>query len=432
MIYHLFEFLKDADIPGQRLFTYLSFRAMFASAVSILISLILGKRIIRWLQKRQIGEEIRDLGLEGQLQKKGTPTMGGIIILLSVIISVLLFADLTNIYIILLLITTVWLGLLGFADDYIKVFRHNKDGLSEKGKLIAQILLGLSIGLTVCFSDQIVVREEVRTETASAAGTVAEAGNAAVAGTASDGKPAGHDVVKSTKTTIPFVKDHEFDYKWLSPFKGAMGWYCKWAIYVVMIVLVITACSNGTNLTDGMDGLATGTSAIVGVVLGIFAYLSGNIINADYLNIMYIPGTGEIAVFMAAFVGALIGFLWHNSYPAQVFMGDTGSLAIGGIIGVCAILIRKELLLPVLCGIFLVESLSVLMQRFWFKYTRKKYGTGKRIFRMAPLHHHFQKENIPAAIKWPARAIPEAKIVVRFWIVGILLAVFTIALLKVR
>ena len=432
MIYHLFEFLKDADIPGQRLFTYLSFRAMFASAVSILISLILGKRIIRWLQKRQIGEEIRDLGLEGQLQKKGTPTMGGIIILLSVIISVLLFADLTNIYIILLLITTVWLGLLGFADDYIKVFRHNKDGLSEKGKLIAQIMLGLSIGLTVCFSDQIVVREEVRTETASAAGTVAEAGKAAEAGTGSDGKPAGHDVVKSTKTTIPFVKDHEFDYKWLSPFKGAMGWYCKWAIYVAMIVLVITACSNGTNLTDGMDGLATGTSAIVGVVLGIFAYLSGNIINADYLNIMYIPGTGEIAVFMAAFVGALIGFLWHNSYPAQVFMGDTGSLAIGGIIGVCAILIRKELLLPVLCGIFLVESLSVLMQRFWFKYTRKKYGTGKRIFRMAPLHHHFQKENIPAAIKWPARAIPEAKIVVRFWIVGILLAVFTIALLKIR
>ena len=432
MIYHLFEFLKDADIPGQRLFTYLSFRAMFASAVSILISLILGKRIIRWLQKRQIGEEIRDLGLEGQLQKKGTPTMGGIIILLSVIISVLLFADLTNIYIILLLISTVWLGLLGFADDYIKVFRHNKDGLSEKGKLIAQIMLGLSIGLTVCFSDQIVVREEVRTETASAAGTVAEAGKAAEAGTGSDGKPAGHDVVKSTKTTIPFVKDHEFDYKWLSPFKGAMGWYCKWAIYVAMIVLVITACSNGTNLTDGMDGLATGTSAIVGVVLGIFAYLSGNIINADYLNIMYIPGTGEIAVFMAAFVGALIGFLWHNSYPAQVFMGDTGSLAIGGIIGVCAILIRKELLLPVLCGIFLVESLSVLMQRFWFKYTRKKYGTGKRIFRMAPLHHHFQKENIPAAIKWPARAIPEAKIVVRFWIVGILLAVFTIALLKIR
>ncbi len=423
MIYHLFEFLKDADIPGQRLFTYLSFRAMFASATAILISLILGKKIILWLQKRQIGEEIRDLGLEGQLQKKGTPTMGGIIIILSVLISVLLFADLTNIYVILLLITTVWLGLLGFADDYIKVFRHNKEGLSEKGKLIAQILLGLSIGLTVCFSNEIVVREKVQTETAA----VTESPESQAAAAAEE-----HDVVKSTKTTIPFVKNHEFDYKWLSPFSGAMGWYCKWAIYVAMIVLVITACSNGTNLTDGMDGLATGTSAIVGVVLGIFAYLSGNIINADYLNIMYIPGTGEIAVFMAAFVGALIGFLWYNSYPAQVFMGDTGSLAIGGIIGVCAILIRKELLLPILCGIFLVESLSVLMQRFWFKYTKKKYGAGRRIFRMAPLHHHFQKENIPAAIKWPARAIPEAKIVVRFWIIGILLAVFTIALLKIR
>lgn len=423
MIYHLFEFLKDADIPGQRLFTYLSFRAMFASATAILISLILGKKIILWLQKRQIGEEIRDLGLEGQLQKKGTPTMGGIIIILSVLISVLLFADLTNIYIILLLITTVWLGLLGFADDYIKVFRHNKEGLSERGKLIAQILLGLSIGLTVCFSNEIVVREKVQAETAA---VIESAPGQAVAAAEE------HDVIKSTKTTIPFVKNHEFDYKWLSPFSGAMGWYCKWAIYVVMIVLVITACSNGTNLTDGMDGLATGTSAIVGVVLGIFAYLSGNIINADYLNIMYIPGTGEIAVFMAAFVGALIGFLWYNSYPAQVFMGDTGSLAIGGIIGVCAILIRKELLLPILCGIFLVESLSVLMQRFWFKYTKKKYGAGRRIFRMAPLHHHFQKENIPAAIKWPARAIPEAKIVVRFWIIGILLAVFTIALLKIR
>lgn len=423
MIYHLFEFLKDADIPGQRLFTYLSFRAMFASATAILISLILGKKIIMWLQKQQIGEEIRDLGLEGQLQKKGTPTMGGIIIILSVLISVLLFADLTNIYIILLLITTVWLGLLGFADDYIKVFRHNKEGLSERGKLIAQILLGLSIGLTVCFSNEIVVREKVQAETAAV--TESAPGQAVAAAEE-------HDVIKSTKTTIPFVKNHEFDYKWLSPFSGAMGWYCKWAIYVVMIVLVITACSNGTNLTDGMDGLATGTSAIVGVVLGIFAYLSGNIINADYLNIMYIPGTGEIAVFMAAFVGALIGFLWYNSYPAQVFMGDTGSLAIGGIIGVCAILIRKELLLPILCGIFLVESLSVLMQRFWFKYTKKKYGAGRRIFRMAPLHHHFQKENIPAAIKWPARAIPEAKIVVRFWIIGILLAVFTIALLKIR
>lgn len=432
MIYHLFEFLKDYDIPGQRLFTYLSFRAIFASATAILISLLLGKRIIRWLQKKQIGEEIRDLGLEGQLQKKGTPTMGGVIIILSILISVLLFADLTNIYIILLLITTVWLGLLGFADDYIKVFRHNKEGMSEKGKLIAQIILGLSIGLTVCFSDQIVVREKaqpVQQETAAAAGST---GAAIAAGSGASAVAAGQDVIKSTKTTIPFVKNHEFDYKWLSPFKGALGWYCKWAIYVIMIVFVITACSNGTNLTDGMDGLTTGTSAIVGVVLGIFAYLSGNILNAEYLNIMYIPGTGEIAVFMAAFVGALIGFLWYNSYPAQVFMGDTGSLALGGIIGVCAILIRKELLLPILCGIFMVETLSVMIQRFWFRYTKKKYGAGRRIFKMAPLHHHFQKEGIPAAITWPKKAIPEAKIVVRFWIIGILLAVFTIALLKIR
>ena len=434
MIYHLFELLKDCDIPGQRLFTYLSFRAIFASATAILISLIFGKKIIRWLQKKQIGEEIRDLGLEGQMQKKGTPTMGGVIIIVAILISVLLFADLTNIYIILLLVTTVWLGLLGFADDSIKVFRHNKEGLSEKAKLAAQVILGLSIGITVCFSNDIVVRERIPLSTDT--GTVSAADSTIVDKDSelrvNSGQWAEQDVVKSTKTTIPFVKNHEFDYKWLSPFKGAAGWYCKWAIYVVMIVLVITACSNGTNLTDGMDGLSTGTSAIVGVVLGIFAYLSGNILNAEYLNIMYIPGTGEIAVFMAAFVGALIGFLWYNSYPAQVFMGDTGSLAIGGIIGVCAILIRKELLLPVLCGIFLVESLSVLMQRFYFKYTKRRYGTGKRIFRMAPLHHHFQKENVPALINIPKRAVPEAKIVVRFWIIGILLAEFTIALLKIR
>ena len=442
MIYHLFEALKDLDIPGQRLFTYLSFRALFASAVSILISLVLGKKIILWLRKKQIGEEIRDLGLEGQMQKKGTPTMGGIIIILSILISVLLFADLTNIYIQLLILTTVWLGLLGFTDDWIKVFRHNKEGLSEKAKLLAQVALGLAIGLTVCFSDEIVVREEIPAAAAEQTGsgspaadaTVDAAITAAAAGAVSESAAAtvGEDVIKSTKTTIPFVKNHEFDYKYLSPFKGALGWYCKWAIYVLMIVFVITACSNGTNLTDGMDGLSTGTSAIVGVVLGIFAYLSGNIINADYLNIMYIPGTGEVAVFMAAFTGALIGFLWYNSYPAQVFMGDTGSLALGGIIGVCAILIRKELLLPILCGIFMVESLSVLVQRFYFKYTKRKYGTGKRVFKMAPLHHHFQKEGIPALITAPKRAVPEAKIVVRFWIIGILLAVFTIALLKIR
>ena len=424
MIYHLFQSLREYDIPGQGLMEYLSFRAIFASITSTLVAVFAGKRIIRWLQKKQIGEDIRDLGLEGQLQKKGTPTMGGIIIILSILCGVLLFADLTSIYIILLLITTVWLGALGFTDDYIKVFRHNKEGLSEKAKLIAQIMLGLAIGLTVCFNGDIVVREKAGESDAKTAvqTTAAE----------TTGTEKAQDVVKSTKTTIPFVKNHEFDYKWLSPFKGAWGWYCKWAIYVVMIVIVITACSNGTNLTDGMDGLSTGTSAIAGVVLGIFAWLSGNIINSDYLNIMYIPGTGEIAVFMAAFVGALIGFLWYNSFPAQVFMGDTGSLAIGGIIGVCAILIRKELLLPVLCGVFFVESLSVLMQRFYFKYTKKRYGEGRRIFKMAPLHHHFQKEGIPALVTAPKRALPEAKIVVRFWIIGIILAVLTIALLKIR
>jgi len=425
MIYHLFQSLKEYDIPGQGLMTYLSFRAIFASITAMLVAVFAGKRIIRWLQRRQIGEEIRDLGLEGQLQKKGTPTMGGVIIIISILCGVLLFADLTNIYIILLLITTVWLGGLGFTDDYIKVFKHNKDGLSEKSKLIAQIMLGFAIALTVCFSGDIVVREKV--DAAEITARAMDDGAVSVSDTA----PA-QDVVKSTKTTIPFVKNHEFDYKWLSPFKGTFGWYCKWAIYVIMIVIVITACSNGTNLTDGMDGLATGTSAIAGVVLGIFAWLSGNIINSDYLNIMYIPGTGEIAVFMAAFVGALIGFLWYNSFPAQVFMGDTGSLAIGGIIGVCAILIRKELLLPILCGVFFVESLSVLMQRFYFRYTRKRYGTGRRIFKMTPLHHHFQKEGIPALITAPKRALPEAKIVVRFWIIGIILAVLTIAMLKIR
>ena len=432
MIYHLTEYLKEIgiDIPGQGLFNYLSFRAIISFTFALLISIFAGKRIIRWIQKKQIGEEIRDLGLEGQMQKKGTPTLGGIIIFLAIIVPVILFADLTNIYNILLIISTIWFFLIGFADDYIKVFKKNKEGMSEKGKLIAQGLLGLAIALAVCFSDQIVVRERVN---------VQESISAEVSGTAESSMDEGrvgimenHDVIKSTKTTIPFIKDHEFDYKWLSPFKGKFGWYCKWAIYMLMIIIVITACSNGVNLTDGMDGLATGSSAIVGVVLGIFAWLSGNIVNADYLNIMYIPGSGEIAVFMSAFVGALIGFLWYNSFPAQVFMGDTGSLMLGGIIGVCAVLIRKELLLPILCGIFFVESLSVLMQRFYFKYTKKKYGEGRRIFRMAPLHHHYQKEGVPALIQRPRKALPEAKIVTRFWIVGMILAVITIALLKIR
>ena len=417
MIYHLVEYLKQIgiDLPGQGLFSYLSFRAIASFTIALLISVFAGKRIIGWLQKKQIGETIRDLGLEGQLQKKGTPTMGGIIIFAALMVPVLLFADLTNIYTMLLVISTVWFFFLGFADDYIKVFKKNKEGLSEKKKLVGQGLMALSIGLAVCFSDQIVVREDV--QNAEQTETVSEVE---------------HDIIKSTKTTIPFVKSHEFDYKYLSPFKGPMGWYCKWAIYVVMIVVVITACSNGVNLTDGMDGLAAGTTAIVGVVLGIFAWLGGNIVNADYLNIMYIPGSGELAVFMSALVGALIGFLWYNTYPAQVFMGDTGSLMLGGIIGVTAVLIRKELLIPILCGVFFAESVSVILQRVWFKYTKKKYGEGRRIFRMAPLHHHFQKEGMNAIIQKPAKALPEAKIVTRFWIVGIILAVVTIALLKIR
>jgi len=431
MIYHLFQALEKFDIPGQGLMHYLSFRAMLAAVFAMMIATLFGRKVIDLLQKKQIGETIRDLGLEGQMQKKGTPTMGGVIIILAVVVSVLLICDLTNIYVLLLLLTTLWCGAIGFTDDYIKVFKHNKEGMSEKGKLILQIVLGFIIGLTVCYNNNIVVREKVVDPTVLV-GQHSDNLNVDSERVIEDSRWKNEDVVKSTKTTLPFIKSHEFDYKWLSPFNGKWGWYTKWAIYVLMIVIVITACSNGTNLTDGMDGLSAGTSAIVGVVIGILAWLSGNLVNSNYLNIMYIPGTGEIAIFMSAFVGALIGFLWYNAYPAQVFMGDTGSLTIGGIIGVSAILIRKELLLPILCGIFFVESLSVLMQRYYFKYTRKKYGEGRRIFKMAPLHHHYQKEGIPSLIKKPARAIPEAKIVARFWIVGLILAVSTLALLKIR
>ena len=433
MIYHLFQYFEKAgiDFPGGNLMHYISFRVILASLTAVLFALLVGKKIIEALQKKQIGETIRDLGLQGQMEKKGTPTMGGIIIILSLLVGTLLFCDLTNVYIQLLIFSTLWCGALGFADDYIKVFKHNKDGLSEKAKLIGQIILGLAIGLTVWMSNDIVVREKVSSpssETQVSERIRTRNSEPAV----SVGTYAEEDVVKSTKTTIPFVKNHEFDYKWLSPFKGAWGWYAKWGIYVLMIVLVITACSNGTNLTDGLDGLSAGTSAIVGVVLGILAWLSGNLVNSNYLHIMYIPGTGEIAIFMAAFVGALVGFLWYNAYPAQVFMGDTGSLTVGGIIGVCAVLVRKELMLPLLCGVFFVESLSVLLQRGWFKYTKRKYGQGRRIFKMSPLHHHFQKEGIPAAIQSPVRAHHEVKITFRFWIVGLMLAASTLALLKIR
>lgn len=430
MIYHLFQYLESigVDFPGIGLMHYLSFRAMMAAGTAIAVSLLAGKRIIKWLQRKQIGETVRDLGLEGQIQKKGTPTMGGIIILLSILSGVLLFCDLTNIYIILLIISTLWCGALGFADDYIKVFKHNKEGMSEKGKLLGQIVLGFIVGLTVWMNPDIVVREKVEVKESIERTLDTET-------TVTSGRYVQEDVVKSTKTTIPFVKNHEFDYRWLSPVKGAWGWYAKWAIYVLMIVLVITACSNGTNLTDGLDGLAAGTSAIVGIVLGIIAWLGGNLINSNFLNIMYIPGSGEMAIFLSAFVGALVGFLWYNSFPAQVFMGDTGSLAIGGIIGVSAVLMRKELLLPLLCGIFFTESLSVLMQRFWFKFTRKRTGTGQRIWSMTPLHHHFQDKKAPdgpVIFPKPVPAQHEAKITVRFWIVGIILAVSTLALLKIR
>ena len=403
------------------LMNYLSFRAMMAAVTAVLTSLFAGKRIINWLRSKQIGETVRDLGLEGQIQKKGTPTMGGIIIILSIMTGVLLFCDLGNIYVKLLIVSTLWCGAIGFTDDYIKVFRHRKEGLSEKAKLLGQIGLGLVVGLTVWMSPDIVVRKNVEAPKEQQEVT--------------ESRYVKEDAVKNTTTTIPFVKNHEFDYKWLSPFKGVWGWYAKWAIYVLMIVLVITACSNGTNLTDGLDGLAAGTSAVVGVVLGILAWLGGNLIDSHYLNIMYIPGSGEIAIFMSAFVGALIGFLWYNSFPAQVFMGDTGSLTIGGIIGVSAVLMRKELLIPLLCGVFFVESVSVLAQRFYFRYTKKRYGQGKRIWSMTPLHHHYQDKPAPEGsviFPKPVPAQHEAKITVRFWIVGIILAVSTLALLKIR
>ena len=385
MLNHLVDWLLSLDlhIPGARLFNYLSFRAMLAAVISMQIAFFAGGAIIRKLQRLQIGEEIRDLGLEGQMQKKGTPTMGGLIIIAAMLGSALLVCRLDSIYTLLLIGTTVWCGAIGFADDYIKVFKHNKEGMSGKGKLILQFGLGLFVALTVCISPKIPTDQLV--------------------------------------TTIPFVKAHEFDYSWLSPFRGQLGVYCSWGIYMAMIIVVILGCSNGTNLTDGMDGLAAGTSAIVGVALGVIAWLSGDVLNADYLNIMHIPGSGEVAIYMAAFVGALLGFLWYNTFPAQVFMGDTGSLTIGGVIGVSAVLIRKELLLPILCGIFLMESLSVIIQRGYFKYTKKKYGEGRRVFLMAPLHHHYQKQGIP-----------EPRIVTRFWIVGIILAVSTLALIKVR
>jgi len=416
MLYFLFQYLDMIDFPGAGMFQFISFRAAMAFITSLGISLIVGKRIIRYLQIKQIGEEIRDLGLEGQMQKKGTPTMGGIIILASTVIPVLLFGDLMNIYVLIMLFTTLWLGVVGFADDYIKVFKKNKEGLSGRFKILGQISLGLIVGLAMYLSPSVVIRERVPAHNPSMGTEVVIGKENSVRRQVILGPKE-----KTTKTTIPFFKNNEFDYKSLVPFDGSVGKVLTWLVFIGMVILVVTAVSNGANLTDGMDGLATGVSAIIATTLGVFAYLGGNVIYAEYLNIMYIPSTGELVVFMSAFIGAAVGFLWYNSYPAQVFMGDTGSLAIGGMIAVYAILIRKELLIPILCGIFFVENLSVVIQVSYFKRTKKKFGEGRRIFLMAPLHHHYQK-----------KGYPEPKIVTRFWIVAIMLAVITVVTLKIR
>lgn len=417
MFYYLFTWLdKEFDFPGAGVFQYISFRAAMAIICSLIVSLLFGKRIINYIKKRQIGETVRDLGLAGEKQKSGTPTMGGLIILAAIIIPTLLFAKLHNVYILLMLISTVWLGLIGFLDDYIKVFKKNKEGLSGRYKIVGQVGIGLLVGAVLYFNDSVVIKDRI----------VSNPKTAWVNGDSAKVQiPKYAEEKKCLKTTIPFVKNNEFDYNKL------ISWACNdcnkwgWIIFIPIVILIVTAVSNGANLTDGMDGLATGTSAIIGVTLGILAYVSGNTVFADYLNIMYIPNSGELVIFIAAFVGACVGFLWYNSYPAQVFMGDTGSLALGGIIAVFAIAIRKELLIPILCGVFLVENLSVVLQVFVFKIRKRKHGIdyarANRLFLMAPLHHHYHKTGLH-----------ESKIVSRFWIVGIMLAVLTIVTLKLR
>lgn len=418
MLYDLFNYLDKMDFPGAGIFHYISFRSAIAIILSLIISTVIGKSIIEWLQKKQIGETVRNLGLEGQMQKKGTPTMGGIIIIISILVPVLLLSRLSNIYVILMIITTVWLGALGFVDDYIKVIRKNKEGLSGKIKIVAQVGLGLIVGLTLYLSPDVTMRENVE---------IKKEGNQA--------EVVYSPAVKSTQTTIPFVKNNNFDYRDLASFMPKHRTAVTWVIFVLVAIFIVTAVSNGANLTDGLDGLAAGSSAIIGVALGILAYVSSHLEYAAYLNIMYIPGSEELTVFASAFIGACIGFLWYNAFPAQVFMGDTGSLTLGGIIAVFAIAIHKELLLPILCGVFLVESLSVMIQVSYFKYSKKKTGSGKRIFKMTPIHHHFQKPGnagIEAIIQKPIAPVPESKLVVRFWLIGIILAVLTIATLKMR
>ncbi len=419
MLYYLFSYLDQLDFPGAGMFRYISVRSSLALIVSLLISTVIGRRIIDKLQYFQIGETVRNLGLEGQMSKKGTPTMGGIIILISIIIPTLLFAKLDNIYLLLMLFTTVWLGILGFTDDYIKVFKKDKDGLKGKFKVIAQIGLGLIVGVVLYLSPDVVIRENLEVNNNNVIEDVRYP----------------TEEVKSTKTTIPFLKNNNFDYAQLVSWAGDYKDEASWILFVIMTIFVVTAVSNGANLTDGLDGLAAGSSAIIGVSLGILAYMSSHVQFASFLNIMFIPHAEELVIFAAAFIGATVGFLWYNSYPAQVFMGDTGSLMLGGVIAVFAIIIRKELLIPMLCGIFLVESLSVMMQVAYFKITKRKYGTGRRIFKMTPLHHHFQKagnSGIQALIQKPYMVVPESKIVVRFWLIGIVLAVLTIVTLKMR
>jgi phospho-N-acetylmuramoyl-pentapeptide-transferase len=409
MLYYLFDYLdKQFDFPGAGLFQYISFRAACSIIVSLIISLIFGKRLINMLRKKQVGETVRDLGLAGQLEKAGTPTMGGLIILAAILVPTLLFARLTNIYVLTMIVATVWLGIVGFMDDYIKVFKKDKKGLAGTSKIIGQIGVGLIVASMLYFNENVYIKTKV-----SDVPSTFNAGNQL-------NDPTMWQEEKSLKTTIPFVKDNEFNYAWLLP----ESWQTKTGLFILfaaIVVIIVTAVSNGANITDGIDGLAAGTSAIIGVTLALLAYLSGNYIFADYLNIMYIPHTGELVIFISAFVGACVGFLWYNTYPAQVFMGDTGSLALGGIIATFAIAIRKELLIPILCGIFLIENLSVMIQVSYFKYTRKKYGEGRRIFLMSPLHHHYQK-----------KGFHESKIVSRFWIFGIMLAILTIITLKTR
>lgn len=413
MLYYLFSYLQELGVPGAGVFEYITFRAAMATITSLIVSIFFGKKIIRLLQKRQIGEEIRDLGLEDQMKKKGTPTMGGLIIIVAIIIPTLLFAKLDNIYVLLMLITTVWLGTIGFLDDYLKIKNKNKVGLKGKYKIIGQIALGFIVGGILYFSDDVVIRTKVCGTTNQEVVEVVDNQNCSEFVEYVD--------VKSTKTTIPFFKNNEFDYAMLVWFLGENAEKVAWLVFIIVTILIVTAVSNGANLTDGLDGLATGSSAIIGATLGILAYVSGNRIAAEYLHILYIPNTGELVIFMAAFIGATIGFLWYNSFPAQIFMGDTGSLTIGGIIAVFAIIIKKELLIPILCGVFLAESLSVMIQVSYFKFTKRKYGEGRRVFLMAPLHHHYQK-----------KGFPEPKIVTRFWIISLILAVISIITLKLR